>query len=83
MYTYTYTHTHTYTHIKYTHMFLQKEVLPQFGFFGTVKLTMQLLTPPIPENQEWCFIKMQFQNPLPFFLFKKRLTKLFFQSQET
>lgn len=82
MYTYTYIHTHTYTHIS-IHTFPQKEVLPQFGFFGTVKLTMQFLTPPIPENQEWCFKKMQFQNPLPFFLLKKRLTKLFFQSRET
>ena len=50
---FTLTHTHTLS----IHMFSQKEVLPQFGFFGTVKLTTQYLTPPIPGNQEWCFKK--------------------------
>lgn len=56
MYTFTYIHTHTYTHVS-IHTFPQKEVLPQFGFFGTVKLTTQYLSPPIPGIQEWCFKK--------------------------
>lgn len=33
---YIYSHSHIHTQ-KYAHMFPQKEVLPQFGFFGTVK----------------------------------------------
>lgn len=77
MYTYTYTHTHTYTHIKYTHMFLQKEVLPQFGFFWDSEVDNAASYSTNPRKSRVVLYKNAIPKSTAFLPFQKKVNKTF------